>query len=206
MMWTIGEYKRAFYLVGLVGIIMCFVPSLMELAGSPPNERFSELYILADHTGNYPFNVSTRDSYNVSLGVGNHVGSSVYYDVAVKFRNSSEALPNGTEPSPLPMLYEYRVFLEDGKDWDGNLTFSFSQVSFPNNVSCNVGKIMINNAAFEIDKTATWDTAKDTAKDTANSGFYYQLLVELWSFNQTADRIQYDGRFVSLWLNMTSNA
>jgi hypothetical protein len=171
----------------------------MKLIGSLPGEEFSELYVLdSGHMAeDYPFNVSSGVSYLVYLGVGNHMGSSAYYGVDVKFRNASEPLPNGTVPSSLPVLYEYRVFLEDGQVWENALDFSFSGVFFAGN-SCSVGRVRVNGFEFEMDKTAVWDNE--------SNGFYYQLLVELWAYNQTIEGLSYDDRFVSLWLNMTSSA
>lgn len=200
MMWSLNKCKLVFYAVGLIGIIVCFVPSAIKLADLSPGEPFSELYVLGPgyKAEDYPFNVSAGNSYLIYLGVGNRLGSSMYYGIDVKFRNASEPLPNGTVPSSLPVLYEYRAFLGDGQNWTGNLTFSFSNVVFDGNISCVVGKLQINGAEFEIDKTATWNNVSD--------GFYYQIVVELWQYDQASDGLSYDGIFVSLWLNMTSNA
>lgn len=198
-MWSLNQCKRVFYAVGLIGMIVCFVPSGIRLVSSPPEEPFSELYALGPgHLAEgYPFNVSASGSYLVYLDVGNHMGGSMYYGVDVKFRNASEPLPNGTVSSSLPVLYEYRVFLGDGQVWEGALTFSFLGVVFAGN-SCSVGKVRLNDVEFEMDKISAWDNG--------SSGFYYQMLVELWRYNQTSDGLLYDGRFVNLWLNMTSSA
>jgi hypothetical protein len=194
-----NEYKRLFYAVGLIGIILCFVPASLKIVSWPSGEEFSEMYILGPNqlAENYPFNVSAGESYRVYLGVGNHMGSSMYYGVEVKFGNGSEQLPNDTVPSSLPAVYEYRVFLGDGQVWENPLTFSFSDVF---NITQNtnfVGRLSINNVESEVNKTVVWDNASNC--------FYYQLIVELWRYNQTSDSLLYDGRFVSLWLNITSN-
>jgi hypothetical protein len=145
---------------------------------------------------NYPFNVSAGHSYMVYLGVGNHMGSSVYYGVEVKFRNASEPLPDNTVASSLPALYEYRVFLGDSQVWEGALTFSFSDVVFDGS-TCSIGKVQVNSVEFQLGKFATWDNE--------SSGFYYELFVELYRFTAAANgRSEFDGRFVGLWLNMTS--
>lgn len=201
-MWTLAECKRVFYVVGLIGFILLFVPGLIALANSRVGEEFSELYVLGypgNRAENYPFNVSSGVSYPVYLDVGNHMGKCMYYGIDVKLRNESDVLPNGTIPSFLPVLYEYRVFLGDGQTWQKVLNFSFPQVSSSNDnntLTCNIHSININSAAFEIDKTSVWDEA--------NKGYFYQLLVELWTYNQTNSDMQYAGTFVTLWLNITS--
>jgi hypothetical protein len=196
--WSLNEFKRVLYAVGLIGIIICFAPSFVKIVAWPAGGEFSDIYVLGPGhmVEDYPFNVSAHSNYLVYLGVENHMGNIMYYEVDVKFRNASEPLPNGTVPSPLPVLYGYRFFLEDGQDWEGKLTFSFSDVVFVGKNSCTVGKMQVNNVEFQMDKTASWNNA--------NSGFYYQLIMELWLYNQTNDGLSYDGRFVSLWLNATS--
>lgn len=199
-MWNLNEYKRVFYVVALIGIIACFVPNATMLVSWPAGEKFSELYVLGpDHMAeSYPFSVYACGNYLAYLGVGNHMGSSMYYGVEVKFRNASDLLPDNTVPSSLPVLYEYRVFLSDSQVWEGNLTFSFSDVVFDGNKSCSVGEVRVNNIGFQLGKIAVWDNE--------NSGFYFQFFAELWLFNETENSFSYNGRYVSLWLNMASPA
>src|SRR5271157_3096563 len=103
-MRSLNDCKRVFYVVGLIGVILCFVPTGIKLTISS-REQFSELYVLSPQhtTQNYPFNVSVGSSYKVYLDVENHMGSSMYYAAEVKFRNASEPLPNDTVPSSLPV-------------------------------------------------------------------------------------------------------
>ena len=197
-MWSLNECKHVFFAVGLIGIVLCFAPTIARVVDIRPQDSFSELYILGSGrmANDYPFNVSTDGNYNVTLGVGDHMGSSMYYQVDVMLRNESESMPNGTFSSSLPVLYQYNIFLGDGQIWNDTLTFSFPQVVFSGNGSCSVNKMKLNDAEIQLDRTAVWDNE--------NYGFYYQLLVELWFYNQTSDELLYDGRYVGLWLNMTS--
>jgi hypothetical protein len=135
-------------------------------------------------------------NYLVYVGVGNHMGSSTYYVVYVKFRNQTEPLPNATAgtPSPLSPLFEYRVFLEEGESWEAPLMFSFSGVSFFEN-RCLVESCIMNDVAFRVDKLALWDGE--------NNGYYYQVFIELWIYEAESDALQFHNRFVSRWLNMT---
>jgi hypothetical protein len=146
----------------------------------------------------YPFSVQAGRDYLVYLGAVNHLGGAEYYEVYVKFRNASEPLPNGTlaEPSPLPVLYTYRVFLAESQAWEGALNFGFGNVVFEGNVSV-VGEVSVNGAVAPVGKVAAWDGE--------NSGYYYQFVVELWLYNATSRSLGYHNRFVSLWLNMTGS-
>ena len=145
----------------------------------------------------YPFNVAAGGEYAVYMGVGNHMGSSSFYNVRVKCRNQSEPLPNATvgTSSPLPTLYEEMVFVEDGGTWETSLNFSFTGVSFSGN-HCQVKSLRINGFTFDMDKTVLWDEE--------NRGFYYHLFIELWIYWVESDAFEYHNRFVGIWLNMTA--
>jgi len=197
-MWSLNDWKAVFVAVGLIGVLGFSLFSVVLFARGPPGEVFSELYALGPgHMAEgYPFNVSEGGSYMVYLGVGNHMGSSVYYEVCVKFRNSSESLPNATsgESSSLPVLYRYRVFLGDGGVWEAPLNFSLLNVGFDGNVS-SVGRLDVDGVVSDVNKIAMWDNE--------TKGFYYQVFVELWRYDVTTSRLGFDNRFVSLWLNVT---
>ena len=199
-MWSLMEYRYVFVAVGLIGIVGFSVPSAMMVVRLPGGERFSELYVLGPgHMAEgYPFNVSVGNDYLVYLGVTNHLGNASYYEVVLKLRNSTEALPNATSgaESPLPVLCNYEVFLTDEQTWEGALNFSFADVVFGENVS-SVGMIRINDALVNVDKSAVWDNV--------NNGYFYQLIAELWLYNATSKGFVFHDRFVTLWLNMTTS-
>jgi hypothetical protein len=192
-MLKLDDYRLVFASVGLIGILLFASPTLGLVLHLPGSERFSELWILGPgHMAeDYPFNVGADVDYLVYVGVGNHMGCSAYYVVYVKFRNQSEPLPNATSgmPSPLAPLYEYRVFIKDGMAWEAPLTFSLM-----GNRSA-VDRLIVNNVAFDVDKTSMWNGE--------NSGYYYQLFLELWIYDAESDEFQYHNRFVGIWLNMT---
>jgi hypothetical protein len=143
-----------------------------------------------------PRNIETNVNYLVYLGVENEMGQSAYYTCYVKLRNDSEPPPNSTlgTPSPLPALYEYKAFIKDGQTWEAPLTFKVSNASFSNN-QCRLHSITINDIELTVDKTALWDPE--------NTGYYYNLFVELWIFHEAAGTVQFHSRFVHFYLNMT---
>ncbi len=195
---NLEDYRTVFAVSGLILILVASAPTLSLVLPLSGGECFSELWILGPNhmAEDYPFNVVNDTVYNVFLGIGNHMGSSAYYMVYVKFRNQSEPLSNATAgmPSLLSPLYECRVFLRDGKTWEAPLTFSFSGVSFFENQSF-VESLVINDVVFSVGKLALWDGG--------NNGFYYQVFVELWIYNAGFDAFEFHNRFVGIWLNMT---
>jgi hypothetical protein len=198
-MWSIAKYRYAFIAVGLIGVIMFSVPSALLVVRLPTGEQFSTLYVLGPgHMAEgYPFNVSAGGNYSVYLGVQDHLGSAAYYEVVLKFGNSSEPLPDTAwgVASSLPALYRYEIFLTDGQTWEETLSFSFSDVTFGINVS-SVGRIRINDAWVNVNESASWDDV--------NNGYFYQVFAELWLYNATSNSFGFHNRFVSLWLNMTT--
>jgi hypothetical protein len=197
-MLKLEDYRTVFVVVGLIGVLLFASPTLSLVLRLPGSERFSELYVLGPShmTEGYPFDVSAGGTYSVFLGVGNHMGESEYYRVVVKFRNASEPLPNATEgvASSLYELCAYDVFLSDGQVWEGALSFSFSDVTFGQDVS-SVGRIRFNDAWVNVGKSAVWDET--------NNGFYYELFFELWIYSVETGVFQYHNRYCGLWLNMT---
>jgi hypothetical protein len=197
-MLKLEDYRVIFVSMGLVGVLLFASPSVGLVLRLPSGERFSELWVLGPgHLADgYPFNVEADVTYLVYLGVGNHMGSSAYYGLYVKFRNQSEALPNATAgtSSPVPSLYEYRLFVQDERSWEAPLTFSFSNVSHAENQSV-IGSLVINDSVVAVDKSALWDAE--------NKAYYYQLFMELWIYNASSSVFRFHNRFVGIWLNMT---
>jgi len=189
---------KIFVIMGLAGALVIASPTFAYLFPSRTGEKFSELYILdSNHMAeDYPFTVEANKTYEVFLGIGNHMGSSAYYVLYVKLRNQSESLPNSTlgTPSPMPALYEYRVFLQDGGVWEKQLNFSFRSFSFYGN-SCMVEDLTINDVNLHVGKLVSWDSE--------NKGYYLELFFELWIYDAESENFSFHNRFVGIWLNMT---
>lgn len=197
----IEEYKTLFFAGSLILMLVVMIPTFSLVIRIPSgSERFSELWLLGpEHRAeNYPFNVSVNEQYHLFVGVGNHLGSSSYYRVYVKFHNQTQQLPNSTtsEPSPLPPIHEFRFILSDGEAWETPLTFNIENVLFQQNFSL-VQNISINGIVFPVNYTSTWDSDRN--------GFNYQMFFELWLYNMTTNCFQYHNRFVGLWLNVTGS-
>jgi len=189
----------------LVYVIGCFMlgliilsPTLAMVINLPSGERFTELWILGpEHMAeNYPFNIVSGQTYNISLGIANHMGCLEYYAVYIKLRNQSEPLPNSTSgmPSSLEPLFEYRVFLGDGEVWEKRPLFFSFEFSFGDGF-CNVSRLILDGYVKDVNKTVLWDAE--------NKGYYLMLFFELWIYNSGDSSFHYHNRFVSLWLNFT---
>ena len=196
------DFKLVFYAVGLIGVLLIASPAIASAIHLPGSEKFSELYLLSqDQTvQNYPFNIVTGQTYTIYAGVGNHLGSSTYYMVDVKFCNRTDQMPNEQTgiPSPVQPLYEYQFAIQNGGSWESPFTFSITNVSFNGNESSLVTGLTVNNLMFNVNKPALWDTNSST--------FEYTLLFELWIYNAHTNALVFDNRFVDLQLNVTSTS
>jgi len=198
-MLKLEDYRTIFLIVSLVGVPVITSPALVFVFPARGGERFSELYVLGPNrmAEDYPSNMKADEAYKIFLGIGNHMGSSACYVLYVKLRNQSELLPNSTggTPSPLPALYEYRVFLGDGGIWEKQVNFSFRGFSFYGN-SCTVETLTVNGLDLHVGKVTSWDSE--------NRGYYLQLFFELWIYNSESNGFSFHNRFVGIWLNMTA--
>jgi uncharacterized membrane protein len=146
----------------------------------------------------YPFNVSSGQSYTVTLGIGNQLGYCAYYLVEVKFLNESEVAPNSFSftPSPVPSLFNVTAFVADEAVWEERLTFSLDYAVNETLLRANFQSLVLNGAVLDLSGlTASWNATR--------SMFPGNLVFELWLFNSTDSSFQYHQRFVNLWLNMT---
>jgi len=196
---NLEECRTVFAASSLVLMLIAAAPTLSLVVPFPNGtERFSELWVLGPtHTAeDYPFNISVGEPYSVSVGVGNHLGVSSYYLVYVKFRNQTQPFPNTTIslPSPLPPLYEFRAFVVDNATWETPLTFKVLKASRIEN-STFINYLAVNDVAFPVNASTT--------RDSKGKGFLYELFLELWLYNMTAQNFQFHNRFVGIWLNMT---
>jgi hypothetical protein len=194
------DYRNLLLAASLIALLLAALPAVSVLVSFPKvGEMFSELWLLGPNhmAEDYPFNVKVGESYTVYLGVGNHMGGSMYYAVYVKFRNQTQALPNATAsaPSSLPILYEIRAFIPDGGTWEKLVAFSVSEAS-QFETSSFVNRLVINDRGVWTNSSAVWDLERN--------GFYYQLFFELWIYDVVSQSLGFHNRFVGIWLNMTN--
>jgi hypothetical protein len=79
-------------------------------------------------------------------------------------------------------------------NWERLFTFSVSSASIAG-INSQINTLQINDAAFNVDKSAMWDSNSTTVK--------YQLLFELWLYNSSSGAVSFNDRFVDLQLNLT---
>ena len=194
------ESSRILFIVVTLGAALIIASPMLAIVVpfEGESEQFSELWLLGpNHVAeDYPFNSSAGETYSVFVGVGNHMSNSESYKISVKFRNSTQSLPdfNNEVPSSLSPLYEYQFFVDADGVWESPMSFGFNDLVVDGDV-LSVNEVIIDGMAFPVDASAVWDSEKE--------GFLFQLFFELWSYDTDARSFRFDGLFVGLWLNMT---
>jgi len=195
------EGYRILFIAGTLVLMLIIAFPTLSLGVMFPSgaAKFSEFWLLGPNhmLGDYPFTVKTNETYQTFVGVGNHMGQDSYYKILVKFRSSNQPLPNDSEPSPLPPLYECQFFVANEGTWESNLNFSVSGVSFTGSESL-VRDVTINEAAFPVNSSSPWSPDQ--------GGSFYQMFVELWLYNMTSKSFQYHNRYVEIWLNLAGTS
>jgi len=195
------EESRAWFIFGSLALILLVATPTLGLFVRLPDvsDKFSEFWLLGPgrKAGNYPFNIVVNEIYQVYACVENHLGYSAYYRVLVKFRNQSQPLPVGSNStrSPLPAIYEFNIFVRDGGVAEKLLRFEIIDVICSDTIM-TVNKMSINEATPTINGSATWNAE--------GNGFFYQFFFELWLYNATVQRHDYNNRFVGFWVNITA--
>jgi hypothetical protein len=195
------EEFRTLFIVAILGVALVVAsPAFVVFLPEVGSERFSEFWLLnSEHVANdFPYNVGVDEVYNVSIGIGNHMGDYEYYLVYVKFGNVTQGFPDidGGVASSLEPLYEYRLFVDDGDSWESSLTFGFEDVFVQDDV-LTVGSVVVNGVSFPVDASALFDAE--------GGGFFFQLFFELWRYDLVSESFSFDDRFVGLQLNMIAS-
>lgn len=193
------SYRNLFIVVTLILTLIAASPVIaIVVPFQDGSEGFSEFWLLGpDHIAkNYPFNVSSGEVHKIFVGLVNQMGSSEYYMVHVKFRNSTQFLLelNSSKPSSLAALYEFRFFVENENVWELPVNFGFQDVSIRGDV-VTVGNVIVNGKVFPASASTGWDSK--------TNGFYFQLFFELWRYDVISQAFKFDDRVIGIWINMT---
>ena len=197
---NLEDYHALFIVVTLGLALVVASPAVGVVLPKDGSEEFSEFWLLgSDHMAEgYPFNVGEGEEYSVFIGVGNHMGGSEYYMVSVKFRNSTQSLPdiNGSVASSLSVLYEYRFLIGDDEVWEVPVSFGVGKVGIEDQ-ALFVGYVLVDGVSFPVDVCSVWDSER--------AGYFFQLFIELWRYDVLSESFRFDNRYVGIWLNITAS-
>jgi uncharacterized membrane protein len=198
---NLRDYKIVIFAATAVVALIVASPAIQQLAVAlPQGEAFTELWLLGPRhmAEGFPYNVAQGESYNIYLGVSNHLGHLAYYSVQVKFRNSTQIGPSSLNrtASSLPALCSIYAFVADNETWEVPVSFGFDYSYDSASSKVNFNNLLFNNAALPLSGySSSWDSNKTV--------FFGDLIFELWLYNETVGGFQYNERYVDLKFNMT---
>ncbi len=199
---ALQQYKTLLLVVTVVLALFAASPAIQQLVVVPQTTYLTELSIFgAYNNATYPYNITVGQNYPLYLNVDNHLGSCAYYLIEVKFRNQTQSAPdsfNGAN-SDLPSLGNISFCVANNEALELPINISFQYQLNGNNINqLNMQNIILNGFSLSLSPTTT------IAWDSQRLGYYGNVFFELWIFNDTANAFQYNQRYVSLWLNMTT--
>lgn len=193
---SLKSYLAVFVVIILVSTIVATV-LINDNSDLIPSEKFSEFWLLdSNHkTNNFPFNVTSSEAYTVFVDVANHMDSTQDYVVYVKFRSYNQyLLDSSSTPSSLSPIYNFALSIDDENVSETAVTFEFRDVSLEENV-ITVEQFVINGDVNTVRSSSNWTSTND--------GYYFQVLFELWRYDQELGRYDFTDLSLGLWMNMT---
>lgn len=198
---AVRQYKTLLLIVTVVLALFVASPAIKQLVALPQTTPLTELSIFgAYQNATYPYNVTAGQNYQLYLNVDNRLGYCAYYQIEVKFANETQSVPDSFNytDSELPSLGDISFCVANNQALQLPVGISFQYQLDANNPNLlDMQNIAVNGFPLSLSSTTI-------AWDPQNLGYYGNVLFELWLFNNTANAFQYNERYVSLWLNMTT--
>ena len=198
---AIQQYKTLLLVVTVVLALFVASPAIQQLVVVPQTTYLTELSIFGSyHNATYPYNITVGQNYPLYLNVDNHLGSCAYYLIEVKFRNQTQSAPDSFNhtSSNMASLGNISFIVANNEALQLPIDISFKYKLDGNNKDqLDMQNIIVNGFSLSVSPTTI-------AWDPQGIGYYGNLFFELWIFNDTTNAFQYNQRYVSLWLNMTT--
>ena len=198
---VLQQYKTLLLVVTVVLALFVASPAIQQLVAVPQTTYLTELSLFGSyHNATYPYNITVGQNYPLYLNVDNHLGSCAYYLIEVKFRNQTQSAPDSFNRtrSNMASLGNISFIVANNEALQLPIDISFKYKLDGNNKDqLDMQNIIVNGFSLSVSPTTiAWDPQR--------FGYYGNLFFELWIFNDTTNAFQYNQRYVSLWLNMTT--
>ena len=198
---VLQQYKTLLLVVTVVLALFVASPAIQQLVAVPQTTYLTELSLFGSyHNATYPYNITVGQNYPLYLNVDNHLGSCAYYLIEVKFRNQTQSAPDSFNRtrSNMASLGNISFIVANNEALQLPIDISFKYKLDGNNKDqLDMQNIIVNGFSLSVSPTTiAWDPQR--------IGYCGNLFFELWIFNDTTNAFQYNQRYVSLWLNMTT--
>ena len=193
------RYKSLILIVCLAAALLVASPALQQLVSLPKTDDLTEFWLLGpNHNGVYPSNVTADQNYRLYLGTSNHLGSCAYYVVEIKFANQTQSSPDSFNhtSSTQPALSSLTYFVAQNESYEVPLDISLQyQANDKNPALVDMKGVTVNGEELSLNTTSV-------AFDISKGGFFGNLIFELYLYNQTTNNMEYNQRYLNLWLKL----
>lgn len=197
----LSQYKTLILVVTAALALLIASPAIQQLLVYPQTDNLTEFWMFGPkHDASYPANITADQTYRLYLDVTNHLGSTSYYNVEMKFRNQTQPGPDSFNhtSSSLPALSSIAIVAANNETAEAPLDISF-QYHVVNGTTSTLHMDNVTVNGFAIDASAT-----TIAWDAIRGGFYGNLVFELYIYNGTTNAFQYHQRYLGLWFRMNA--
>jgi hypothetical protein len=198
---NLQKHKTLFFVVIAISALIVASPALQKVLVYPRTEFFTEMSLLGPthQAQGYPYNITQNATYDLYLGLANHLGNCGYYKIEVKFHNATqpEADNIAKTPSSQPTLYNITAFIADEEKWEFPLSFSFDYTNqtVGNTTQASFRTLKLNGVPVSLaGYTSIWNSTTQT--------YYGSLSFELWIYNNNTQHFEYNQRFLTLRFNL----
>ncbi len=197
--------KRRLIVIFLTSLIV-FETIAYITTNPPPREQFFQLYLLganrklSDYYPKNDPNIRPRDYIQWYMGATNFMGKVQLVAIRVKLGNQTIRPPDDIEgqPSPSPMITEFRRFIQNNETWEFPFFWRVANVD-SSATATRVLRFEINNRTYQVGDLS------------ARNGQNFRLIIELWTLDMQSGDLQFgwfDGTarrvaWLQVWFNVT---
>lgn len=199
------QRRLATFLILLISLASIYSSIAFYISSSAPAQPFMEMGVysrsgLENYVTNSNLTVTTGQTLNWSIAITNKMNLPEFSMVVVRLGNSTTAPANTTTPAAsVPELAAMQQFIGNG----GTNNFGFSW---------KVNSTSMNGGLVFVDLVINGQNTTGQVQVGAQSGRYFRLIFELWTFDSSTQSFQYGyngqssqvGTWLQVWFNTSS--
>jgi len=130
---ALHQYKTLLLVATVVLALFVATPAIQQVIVTPPSQPLTEFSILGPyHNATYPYNITSYRDFRLYFDTTNHLGSTAYYNIEVKFRNETQSTPDtfNRTSSNQPSLGDILFFAADKQTIELPMNISLQYKNF----------------------------------------------------------------------------
>ena len=198
--------KRLDLIVAFITLLIIFEMMVYVATTPRPQEQFFQLYVLGanriaeDYYPNGDPDIRMGETVRWYVGVTNSMRKLQLAEVRVKLGNQTIMPPNDnqTQPSPAPLITEFRRFIQNNETWEIPFAWRILNATAVEG-STRILELRINDETYRL------------LGSSARDGYSFRFIFELWTWQVESSGFQYGWwagaerrvAWLQIWFNMT---